>query len=154
MTVILASVIMVGVGNLLKSNMRSEKSKGLMSEINVTPLVDVCLVLVIIFMVTTTAFLEPPFKLDLPKANTAEKTKEKNIFVAVNADGALAINESLVNEQAFAQMITEKIKKSRLKLVVIRADEAATSGHVMDVLKIVKQAGARRITFGTEKAVE
>jgi len=139
---------------LLKSGMRSENPKPLMTQINVTPLVDVCLVLVIIFMVTTTAFLEPPFQLVLPKAHTAEKTKEKNIFVAINHDGQLAINESRVEENEFSKLIVDKIKKSRLKLVVIRADEQVASGYVIDVLNIIKKAGARRITFGTDEIVE
>lgn len=139
---------------MLKSLMRSENSQSIMSEINVTPLVDVCLVLVIIFMVTTAAFLEPPFEITLPKAHTSEQTKEENIFVAVSPDGGLAINESRIVGDKFAELVTDRIKKSRLKLVVIRADQEALSGAVIDVLNIVKEAGARRITFGTEEIRE
>ena len=134
---------------MLKSMMRSERPKDLMTEINVTPLVDVCLVLVIIFMVTTTIFLQPPFDVELPEAHTAEQTKEENIFVAVSPGGELAINERSVPVAAFAETIGRQLESSRRKLVVIRADEGARSGRVMDVLKIIKQAGARRITFGT-----
>jgi len=139
---------------LLKSMMRNEKPKSLMTEINVTPLVDVCLVLVIIFMVTTSMFLEPPFEIKLPKAHTAEQTKEENIFIAVGSDGSLAINENRVDLQAFPEAISSRLKQSRMKLVVIRADEDALSGAVIDVLNIVKKAGARRITFGTEEIAE
>jgi biopolymer transport protein ExbD len=139
---------------MLKSLMRSEVAKSIMSEINVTPLVDVCLVLVIIFMVTTTAFLEPPFEIHLPKAHTAEQTKEEHLFVAISPEGGLAINESQIESGIFTEMITQKIKQSRHKLVIIRADEEAKSGAVLDVLNIVKKAGARRITFGTEEIVE
>jgi biopolymer transport protein ExbD len=135
---------------MLKSLMRSESPKNLMTEINVTPLVDVCLVMVIIFMVTTTAFLEPPFKIILPKAHTAEQTKEENIFVGISPEGGLAINESRIAPEQFAAMIAEKLQKSRKKLVVIRADEKASSGQVIDVLNLIKKSGARRITFGTE----
>lgn len=134
--------------------MRSEKNRTLMTRINVTPLVDVCLVLVIIFIVTTTAYLQPPFKLTLPKAHTAEKTKEQNIFVAVSPNGQLAIDETKVAKSEFKDLITSKIKTSRLKLIVIRADKEALSGDVIDVLKTVKNAGARRITFGTKEAAE
>ncbi|MCK5242175.1 biopolymer transporter ExbD [bacterium] len=139
---------------MLKSMMRSKKSQELLTEINVTPLVDVCLVLVIIFMITTTAFLEPPFEIILPKAHTAEQTKEENIFVAVSPDGSLAVNESRIDPGAFFEIIAAKLKQSRMKLVVIRADEDALSGAVIDVLNIVKKAGARRITFGTEEIKE
>ena len=139
---------------MLKSKMRSEEAKAIMSEINVTPLVDVCLVLVIIFMVTTTAFLEQPFEIQLHKAHTAEQTKEENIFVAVSPEGNVAINESRIPLEQFPAAIAERLKQSRMKLVIIRADEKAMSGAVIDVLNVVKKAGARRITFGTEQIQE
>lgn len=139
---------------MLKSMMRSEAPKTIMAEINVTPLVDVCLVLVIIFMVTTTVFLEPPFAVKLPKAHTAEQTKEENIFVAVGPDSSLAVNETRVEAEAFPGIIRARLKRSRYKLVIIRADEQARSGAVIDVLNLVKEAGARRITFGTEAIAE
>jgi biopolymer transport protein ExbD len=139
---------------MLKSKMRSENPKELVTDINVTPLVDVCLVLVIIFMVTTAMFLQPPFEIKLPKAHTSEQTKEENLFVAVSPNGELAVNESKVGLQEFQELIRDKIKRSRNKLVVIRADENAKSGAVIDALNMIKQAGARRITFGTESKTE
>jgi biopolymer transport protein ExbD len=139
---------------MLKSLMRNEAPKELLTDINVTPLVDVCLVLVIIFMVTTTMFLQPPFEIKLPKARTAEQTKEENLFVAVAPDGGLAINESRVPTEQFPETIRAKLARSRLKLVVIRADENAASGAVIDALNVIKQAGARRITFGTQEKAE
>jgi biopolymer transport protein ExbD len=139
---------------MLKSQMRSDNPRTLVTEINVTPLVDVCLVLVIIFMVTTAMFLQPPFEIKLPKAHTAEQTKEENLFVAVAPDGSLAINETRVSLAEFQILIKEKLQHSRHKLVVIRADEKAKSGAVIDTLNLVKQAGARRITFGTDSKAE
>jgi biopolymer transport protein ExbD len=139
---------------MLKSQMRSENPRAMVTEINVTPLVDVCLVLVIIFMVTTAMFLQPPFEIKLPKAHTAEQTKEENLFVAVAPDGQLAVNETKVSPAEFPGLIREKLQHSRHKLVVIRADERARSGAVIDTLNLVKQAGARRITFGTDAKAE
>ncbi len=139
---------------MLKSKMRSENPKALLTDINVTPLVDVCLVLVIIFMVTTAMFLQPPFEIKLPKAHTAEQTKEENLFVAISPDGQLAVNETKVSLPEFKDLIREKLRRSRNKLVVIRADENSKSGAVIDALNFIKQAGARRITFGTESKTE
>ncbi len=139
---------------MLQSLMRSEKPRELLTDINVTPLVDVCLVLVIIFMVTTTLFLQPPFEITLPRAHTAEQTKEENLFVAIAPDGRLAVNEQAVTWEDFSRTITDKLARSRTKLVVIRADEQSLSGAVLDALKTIKQAGARRITFGTEALKE
>lgn len=135
---------------MLKSKMRSENPKELMCEINVTPLVDICLVLVIIFMVTTAMFLQPPFQVALPKAHAEDKSADGNIFVAVGRDGSLAVNEGKVADADFVEAISTKLHFSRTKSVVIRADEGATSGAVIDIMNTVKQAGARRITFGTE----
>ncbi len=131
--------------------MRSEDPKPLLTDINVTPLVDICLVMVIIFMVTTSIFLQPPFPVKLPKAITAEQTKEENLFIAIGPDGRLALNESPVAVADFPALIRARLQQSRTKLVVIRADELAESGTVLDVMREVKQAGARRITFGTEE---
>jgi len=139
---------------MLQGKMRGDERKELLTEINVTPLVDVCLVLVIIFMVTTAMFLQPPFDITLPKAHTAEQTKEENLFVAVAPDGSLAINETQISAADFPDVIRARLKASQTKLVVIRADEQARSGAVMDVLNEIKHAGAQRITFGTEEKAE
>ena len=76
------------------------------------------------------------------------------MFVAVAPDGELAINESKVSLAQFQILIKDKIQHSRHKLVVIRADEKAQSGAVIDTLNLIKQAGARRITFGTDSKAE
>jgi biopolymer transport protein ExbD len=139
---------------MLKSMMRNENSKELMCEINVTPLVDICLVLVIIFMVTTAMFLQPPFQVILPKANAEDKSADGNIFVAIGQDGSLAVNESRTPAEGFVETINTKLRFSRTKSIVIRADEKTPSGTVIDIMNTIKLAGARRITFGTEAAKE
>ncbi|MEW6515502.1 MAG: biopolymer transporter ExbD [candidate division FCPU426 bacterium] len=136
---------------MLQSRMRSENPKALMTEINVTPLVDICLVLVIIFMVTTAMFLQPPFEVSLPPAHARDQAGTGPVFVAIGEDGRLAINESPVAEDRFEDAIMLRLLQSPSKRVIIRADAKVASLKVLKTLEAVKAAGAERISFGTEE---
>ncbi len=123
----------------------------IMAEINVTPLVDICLVLVIIFMVTTAMFLQPPFDVKVPLTHATDQGKDGNLFVAISSDGNLAINEAKIATPDFPEAIATKLLQSRTKRVIIRADSAVLSQTVLDALDTIKQAGAQHISFGTEE---
>jgi biopolymer transport protein ExbD len=123
----------------------------IMAEINVTPLVDICLVLVIIFMVTTAMFLQPPFEVWVPKTMATDQGREGNLFVAIASDGNLAINEAKVTSRDFPEIIATRLLQSQTKRVIIRADARVLSQTVLQALDTIKQAGAQHISFGTEE---
>lgn len=119
--------------------------------INVTPLVDVCLVLVIIFMVTAPLFMQPVLKIDLPKAMTKEGEEKENVTITISADGRWALNEKEMRLEELSAPLAEKIRSNRDKFVIIRADEGARHAWLLAAMKLSKENGAQSITIATEQ---
>src|SRR5687767_15364732 len=119
------------------------------NEINVTPLVDVCLVLVLIFMVTSPFFVKPLIPVRLPEAVASESESRENITVSISPVSGYAINEIPIKKPELARMLLEKIKETGFHFLLIRADERIPYGEVEDVMKIAKRCGFRRIAFAT-----
>jgi biopolymer transport protein ExbD len=118
--------------------------------INVTPLVDITLVLLIIFMVTAKIIVSQSVPLDLPKAATGSEVQV--IFsVILAADGQTQINgQKVANDDAILPRAREEIKKNPEMRAVIKADSAVSHGRVIHVLDLLKQAGVAKIAFGVQ----
>lgn len=130
----------------------TDNDEGLVTGINVTPLVDVCLVLVIIFMVTAPLLSEPVFKVSLPKARTQEGEEKEKIVVSLAREEKYAVNQkAFTGKDEFYRALELAIRQSGLKLVVIKADQDAGYGLLTDVMQRSKEAGASSITIATEQ---
>ena len=125
-------------------------SDGPITEINVTPLVDVSLVLVIIFMVTAPLFSQPIMTVELPTAITDEGKETENITVTINPEEKLAVNAKEVTEDELKGELTRKLQESSAKVVIIRADKLTNHGIVVKVLDLAKELGAKSLIFATE----
>ena len=124
----------------------------IVSGINVTPLVDVCLVLVIIFMVTAPLLSDPAFKVDLPKARTQEGEEKEKITVSLASSAKYAVNEeAFTDKEKFFAALGRTVKASESKLVVIKADREAGYGVLTDTMQRAKEAGAVSISIATEQ---
>ena len=131
---------------------REDNDEGMVTGINVTPLVDVCLVLVIIFMVTAPLLSEPVFKVNLPQARTQEGEEKEKIVVSLAKDAKYAVSEKeFTAKDKFYKALELAIKASSLKLVIIKADQDAGYGLLTDVMQRSKEAGASSITIATEQ---
>jgi len=119
--------------------------------INVAPLVDVCLVLVIIFMVTAPLLNQTNLPVTLPKAKTKEGEEKSNVTITITKDNHWALNEKEYPFDQLPPALERKIARSPDRLVVIRADHEATHGKLMDAMAMAKTAGARSITIATEQ---
>ncbi|HTF95118.1 MAG TPA: biopolymer transporter ExbD [Cellvibrio sp.] len=121
-----------------------------MNEINMTPLVDVMLVLLIIFIITVPV-LTHSVKVDLPREdNTPNEVKPQTVNLSVNAEGAIFWNESQINfEELEARLIAEAGKQPQPE-VHIRGDKAASYEHVMKAMAAVQRAGILKLGFVTE----
>lgn len=126
-----------------------EKSK-LMSNINVTPLVDVALVLLIIFMVTTPLMMQESFKVKLPEATTAEPQVEQTTTISVAPGNVVYLNEAEVNIDDLAGLLASRMATSADKTVVVKADKSVMHGFVVKVLDAAKEAGALKLAIATE----
>ncbi len=120
------------------------------NEINVTPLVDVSLVLVLIFMVTTPFFVKSLIPVRLPQAVASESENRENITVSISPISGYAVNEVPIKKPALAEELMRQLKKSGFRFLLIRADERIPYGEVEDVMKLAKRCGFRRIAFATD----
>ena len=116
--------------------------------INVTPLVDITLVLLIIFMVTAKIIVSNSVPLDLPKA--ASGTDVQTVFsVVLAADGAAQVDsKTIANDDALMPLAREAHGKNADLRAVIKADSAVPHGRVIHVLDLLKQAQISKIAFG------
>ena len=127
-------------------------SKDFMSEINVTPFVDVMLVLLIIFMVTA-PMMEQGFDVNLPEVENAPgiATKEEPLVVTIDKRGRISVGQSRVNSTAKLVPLLQQVMKERKdKSVLLEADRNVAYGKVMQVMASVKQAGITRVGMVTQ----
>jgi biopolymer transport protein ExbD len=117
--------------------------------INVTPLVDITLVLLIIFMVTTKIVLNQAVPLDLPKAATGTSEVQVVFSIVLAADGRTMVDGKLVaNDEAVLPLARDAQSQHTDLRAVIKADSAVTHGRVIHVLDLLKQARVTKIAFG------
>jgi biopolymer transport protein ExbD len=115
--------------------------------INVTPLVDIMLVLLVIFIVTAKLVVTPGVPIDLPAASQSEALQ---IVLAVNvpASGPLTVDGAPVDNAGLAARVRAVLARDRGARAVIQADRAVPHGRVMEVLDTIKAAGLARVAFG------
>ena len=121
-----------------------------MSDINITPLVDVMLVLVVIFLLTA-PLLASAIRLDLPRADgSTPGAAPASVTVVLDPTGQVFVNDQPLDEAALVQRFTALAAQSRATEVQLRADAAVPYGRVVQVLGAAQQAGLSRIGFVTE----
>jgi biopolymer transport protein TolR len=133
---------------------RLERSTGPqpMSEINMTPLIDVMLVLLVIFMITA-PLMTSQLRLDLPKTDAAQPVDSPQfIGVALDAQGRLYVGDEALDEPAFVARVNEAAKRNPTLEVQLRADRTAPYGRVAELIGIVQKAGLNRIGFVADAA--
>lgn len=126
----------------------SEGDDGVVSGINVTPLVDITLVLLIIFMVTAKIIVSQSIPLDLPKAAKGEQIQL--VFgVEISGAGDLVVDgKRIEGDPALLDAAKAAFTKNQDVRAVIRADSAVPHGRVIRVLDLLKQAGISKVAFG------
>ncbi len=121
---------------------------GVISAINVTPLVDITLVLLIVFMVTAKIIVSTSLPLDLPKAAKGE-TVQLVFGLEVHASGDLLVDGKKVdNDKAILALARESLARNKDLRAVIRADSKVQHGRIITILDLLKQAGVSKIAFG------
>jgi biopolymer transport protein TolR len=121
------------------------------SEINVTPFVDVVLVLLVIFMVTAPMLVREQMNVNLPKANTGEKSASKSVAIVVDKNGEIRIQDRVVTLDALADEIKRLIAESPEAQAVISADQEAKHGDVVKVMDVLKSAGLNRFAIQIDR---
>ncbi len=121
------------------------------SDINVIPLVDIILVVLIIFMVTAPMFLKPSINVNLPKAASGENTTPSQLNIGLAADGHLSLNGSASTEDQLRAKATEEFKKNPEVQAIISADKDVAHGKVVNVIDIVKGVGVKKFAISIDK---
>jgi len=119
-------------------------------DINVTPLVDIVLVLLIIFMVTASYIVQPAIKVNLPEAATGEATESTSLGLFLSESGELRLNGKEVDEPELRAAIREAKKESDEVVCLIAADKAVPHGKVVELMDIVRQEKVARFAINIE----
>ena len=121
-----------------------------MSEINVTPFVDVMLVLLIVFMVTA-PLLTVGIPVDLPKVKATALTDQKDpIEITVNLDGNVYIGESKVDVDSLIPRLNAITEQNSEARIYIRGDRVVAYGRIMEIMSIINSAGYVKVALITE----
>src|SRR5262245_21868041 len=137
---------------MLPKHNKPDLVKAVKSDINVTPLVDVCLVLLIIFMVVT-PLLQTGVDVALPETPKPDKIPEnpKQLTLAIKQDGSVFVGQNWVPDQNLKAQLTEAHDSSPDKDVVIKADRRLKYKDVRKLMQLVNEAGFSRVGLITTK---
>jgi biopolymer transport protein ExbD len=127
----------------------SQDSGSMMSEINVTPLVDVMLVLLVVFIITAPLLAPQALKINLPKTESvAHDDKLQKISLAIDAHGIVSIESVHLTDEGLAEMLKNRAVDPQFQLQ-IQADEAVNYGRVAQVMAIAQKSGVSKLSFIT-----
>jgi biopolymer transport protein TolR len=133
-----------------------EGGSGAITDINVTPLVDITLVLLIIFMVTAPMIVNnPSIKVELPKAATGDETLKSTLALTLARDAgsgqvALYANGEKTDEAKVKQMIPDMLSKNKDLQAIIAADRGISYGDVVHLVDLVKSLGVHKFALNTD----
>jgi len=130
---------------------KAEKSRSAMSEINVTPLVDVMLVLLIIFMVTA-PLMQQGVDVNLPKAKGKDLPTEERITLIIKKEGTVFMNDSPVSMDEMKRKLQAAGKLN--PNVFLKADKSVPYGFVVEVMGEIKDAGIEKLGMITEPSIQ
>lgn len=128
----------------------------IITKVNVTPIIDVALVLVIILLVTAPLLSVADLPVDLPQAKTREAEDERNVSVTLGSDGSMAVDEERVAPDGLKGLLQHRLSEpgNENVLVVVRADSGAPYSAVRDILEQTRAAGAKRVAIATRQKTE
>ena len=125
------------------------ENSDIMAEINITPLTDIFLVLLIIFMITSSAMIESGGKVNLPKA-VATQSESRGTTVTLSPKHEIYVNQKKVSEEGLEAALKDALNANANKIVILRGDKDVLLGDTVKVMSIIKRAGASEIAIAAE----
>jgi biopolymer transport protein TolR len=133
-----------------------DESGGIIGDINVTPLVDITLVLLIVFMITVPAIVNnPSIKVELPKASTGDDTLKSTLAITLqrtDSGYSLYANGELTNEPSLRALIPGLLAKNKELQTIIAADKGIAYGDVVHIVDVVKTLGVHKFALNIDAA--
>jgi biopolymer transport protein ExbD len=125
----------------------------IMADINMTPLIDIMLVLLIIFMVTSSVAVDHGLDITMPKIATEAKNQDEGaVVVYLGSDGSLAIDGEKIQGEKLGEEIAKAIVKKNSGFVLFKGDKSASLENILNVMDAAKQNGATKFAIGVEEA--
>lgn len=131
---------------------QSQNDDEIVSEINLTPLIDIMLVLLIIFMVTSSVSLESGLDIDLPKTSSETSSGDPNaVIISMNSSGGIFVQGNEVADLSNLETeIRLALEQEGTKLVILEGDKASTLESAIDIMDTAKKAGAEKFAIAAE----
>jgi biopolymer transport protein ExbD/biopolymer transport protein TolR len=127
----------------------SGRTQSALADINITPLVDVVLVLLIIFMVTAPV-LQSGIDVAVPKTKTVKEITEERLVISINKDQRVYLGNDAININDIGKLLRQRIRDPRHQSIFVRADENIPFGVFATVMDAVKQAGFANVSIVTQ----
>ena len=127
-----------------------KSDEDIVAEINITPLTDIFLVLLIIFMITSSALIESGAEINLPEVAKTE-TVSRNVVVTLTTIGDIYINGKMVNKHTFEEELKKALGETDNKLVILEGDKSAMLGDAVRLIAMSKEAGASEVAIAADK---
>lgn len=135
-----------------KMNMNDDEDDAIVAEINMTPLIDIMLVLLIVFMVSSTAALESGMDIELPKATLTNAKKEAEILViSLSKDGHVAVHGKAVKSDDVSRQIASSLAELKTDSVILEGDTSANLGKAIELMDMAKIAGAKNFSIAADE---
>ena len=131
----------------------TSRRRGIVAEINVTPLVDIMLVLLIIFMLTAHLIARQAIEVELPRAAQSTSTPPTTLAVTVTKDGTLYLNAEPVTPDALRAAVRDALAKDPKTQAVIAGDKSVSHGRVVWVLDTIKALGVTSFAIQIDPTV-
>jgi biopolymer transport protein ExbD/biopolymer transport protein TolR len=120
-----------------------------MADINITPLVDVVLVLLIIFMLTA-PILQSGIEVDVPKTKTVKEITEERLVISIDKQQRVFVGNDPININQIPELLRRKVRDPQRQSIFLRADENVPFGAFATVMDAVKQAGITNVSIVTQ----
>lgn len=129
---------------------KNSDEDALVTDINVTPLVDIMLCLLVIFMVTTTYVVADSIKVDLPNAASGETTTPSTLAIMFTKERKLFLNGAETTEAELRRVVKDEVTKNKDTQAIIGADRVVSHGEVIHLIDLVKVEGITKFALNIE----
>ncbi|MFQ5708054.1 MAG: ExbD/TolR family protein [bacterium] len=118
--------------------------------INITSLIDVLFLLLIFFMVSSTFLEQPGIKLELPQAQSSVMVQQKDYTLFLDKKGVMHLNNEAVTIKNLQNRLIKALPKMKEGALILKADQDATHGKVVQIMDIAKRSGVKKLIIGTK----
>lgn len=132
----------------MKFKRHVELEKG---QLDIAPLVDVVLLLLVFFMLTSSYIFQPGIKIHLPRAVTSEVIQKKSLIITVTAENLIYLNEKSVTGEELSRALADTMEKS--SPLLIKADRRCSLGRIVEVWDICRESGFTQINIATNREI-